>query len=1019
MIFINYRIKDSKSEAIFLERDLKRIFGETLVFRDKTGIEGGDRWREVILQNVTDCCVMLVLIGTAWEDAKFESGKQKKRLRLEDPEDWVRLEISTALAQKKIVIPILLDGTPMPDREWLESFQLEGLSDAQGTQFRIDDHEHDFGKLVTLLRKKCPQLPQEDLPANPQLPLTPTTISRAYSNWLIKQCADIVPFAMEPTQGLSVSLQEVYVPLLTNPPFDPQRGISPKSGIGTGETLPDAPPSLAPESDENQKPQLLLSLLGTNSLYVSGDPGTGKTTFCRWLAWLTMTGEEPKFTVEDPEFHETLPDSLRGKLPVLVRLRELGHQLPQVRLDSDGQQPNRPPLAGTRRWCEAALQDWVTQAAPGGLSWNDIASHLAAGSLLLILDGVDELPLSGGPEWKGSSPRELFLEALYDATPAWIQLGNRILITSRPYGLEPDQVRQLERAGIPEARLVSLPEGLQKLLATRWFVALPKTSTDGRKTAEAMLEEARGLSEDLAVMMANPLLLTAICVIYSSGKVLPQDRHHLYDRIIDTALYSRFRRDKTRIAQVRGRLAAIALGMHSGEPIEPGRKSPAREVHYTELDQILADFIENNPETESGGMGVVSAREELLNNSGLLLSTRSKFAAFSHWSFQEFLAAERMTTLCHANEDRLFEQICQRSPLTGWRPTLLFLFDRRVSQLGWQSGTPLLKRMVGEIEQKSLANSLGLATCAADALGILLDLKLQLQEELLAPFRQICLAAIDQGIELKARVDLARALGRIGDPRIATDLRDRANWVQEPPTWVTVDAEMYPIGDAKILGDGKNQYSLKAATYSVDQPFLLSRFPVTNQQFEAFIQAGGYQNPAYWIDTAGDRSSWEWRESENIVGPRLSGHRKWAGPTQPVVGVSWFEAMAYCRWAHCRFPTEREWEAAARGPKGWQYPWGDVWREGICNTAEAQFSATTPVGTFKDSQSSCGAYDMAGNVWEWCEDLWNPEDQNRVVRGGSWYYNSGVARSAFRDWLRPVSRIYDVGFRVVALRLDS
>ena len=71
MIFINYRIKDSKSEAIFLERDLKRIFGETLVFRDKTGIEGGDRWREVILQNVTDCCVMLVLIGTAWEDAKF------------------------------------------------------------------------------------------------------------------------------------------------------------------------------------------------------------------------------------------------------------------------------------------------------------------------------------------------------------------------------------------------------------------------------------------------------------------------------------------------------------------------------------------------------------------------------------------------------------------------------------------------------------------------------------------------------------------------------------------------------------------------------------------------------------------------------------------------------------------------------------------------------------------------------------------------------------------------------------
>ena len=326
--------------------------------------------------------------------------------------------------------------------------------------------------------------------------------------------------------------------------------------------------------------------------------------------------------------------------------------------------------------------------------------------------------------------------------------------------------------------------------------------------------------------------------------------------------------------------------------------------------------------------------------------------------------------------------------------------------------------MVGEIEQKSLMNSLGLATCAADALGILLDLKLQLQEELLAPFRQICLAAIDQGIELKPRVDLARALGRIGDPRIATDLHNPENWVQEPSTWVTVEAGMYPIGDAKILADGKNQFHLKAATYSVDQPFLLSRFPVTNQQFEAFIQAGGYQNPAYWIDTAGDRSSWEWRESGNIVGPRLSGHRKWAGPTQPVVGVSWFEAMAYCRWAHCRLPTELEWEAAARGPEGWQYPWGDVYREGICNTIEAQFGATTPVGTFEESLSSCGAYDMAGNVWEWCEDLWNPEDQDRVVRGGSWDNVSRGARLDFRAMFRPVNRGNYVGFRVVALRQD-
>jgi len=197
---------------------------------------------------------------------------------------------------------------------------------------------------------------------------------------------------------------------------------------------------------------------------------------------------------------------------------------------------------------------------------------------------------------------------------------------------------------------------------------------------------------------------------------------------------------------------------------------------------------------------------------------------------------------------------------------------------------------------------------------------------------------------------------------------------------------------------------------------LLSRFLVTNQQFEAFIQAGGYQNPAYWIDTAGDRSSWEWRVTKNIVGPRFSNRVKWAGPTQPVVGVSWFEAMAYCRWAHCCLPTEREWEASARGPKGLQYPWGEVWRKGICNTFETQFGATTPVGTFKDSQSLCGAYDIAGNVWGWCNELSDLAAQFRVVRGGTWNSDSWYARYVFRYGGRPDLRIYIVGFRVISLR---
>ena len=1005
MIFINYRKSDSTPVATVLEIELKRAFGDDAVFRDESGIEGGDHWRTVLSQKVDACRAMLVLIGKGWQEAKVEKGKRQGFLRLGEPEDFVRLEIASALKADKIVIPIFIDGTQMPDREWLENFELQGLSDVQGNALRYEDFKLHLGKLVSLLREKAPDLPHPSIPPVLGTPTKPTEISRSYIEWLTKQCADITPFAMEPAQGLSVCLQDVYVPPLTSRRFDRMMdGMLPDSTTRKrGKRKPKQPVEPKEDGDE-AKPQLLLSVLGESSLYVSGDPGTGKTTFCRWIGWLAATGKAPQFRVDDPEYHETLPGTLCGKLPVLVRLREIGEFL------VDKSAASKPlPL-------QSALNKWVTGTKPGGLSWNDVKSHLDHGSLLLILDGVDEVPLSSGDDAGGPSPRELFLSALSNAAPEWIKLGNRILITSRPYGLEPDQVRQLEKAGLPEARLEPLPEALQDLLATRWFVALEKTLDEGRDVSTAMLKQARGLSEDVARMTANPLLLTAICVIYSSGKELPQDRHHLYDRIVDTALYSRFPRDKNLITKVRGRLAAIALGMHTGHPIEPGRKSPAREVHHVELDAILSDYIKANPETESEVMLVEGAREELLNRSGLLLSSRSQHAAFSHWSFQEFLAAERMTTICHANEDQLFKQICDWSSLAGWRPTLSFLFDRRVAQLGWQSGTPLIKRAVAEIEKRSLAKSLGLACCAADAVGLLLDLKLNLQGELLAPFRKVCLAAIEQEVELKPRIDLAKALGRIGDSRVANDIRN----TDDKNIWVTVQPGEYPLGDAglqeemrKELGDAN--FALTPGLAKIAKPFRLSRFPVTNGQFAVFLSEKGYENKSFWDD-----EGWKWLQENKICEPACWQDPKWNGFTQPVVGVSWYEANAFCRWAKCRLPTEQEWEAAARGTKGTIYPWGNEWEEGICNTDEIQLRGTTPVGSFPRSIAACGAHDMAGNVWEWCADWWdNKKKTSRVVRGGSWGYDSRLARSAIRNGSTPDNRLNNIGFRVVSLRQDS
>ena len=134
--------------------------------------------------------------------------------------------------------------------------------------------------------------------------------------------------------------------------------------------------------------------------------------------------------------------------------------------------------------------------------------------------------------------------------------------------------------------------------------------------------------------------------------------------------------------------------------------------------------------------------------------------------------------------------------------------------------------------------------------------------------------------------------------------------------------------------------------------------------------------------------------------------------------VDWFEAAAFCKWAGGRLPSDKEWEAAARGPEGDQYPWGNDWEDGLCNTDEAGLGVTSPVGLFPRSrQAEFGIEDLAGNVWEWCASLYDPSDKDRpdtrVLRGGSWDRRQDFARSAYRLWSSPRFRSYAVGFRVV------
>ncbi|MDE3091516.1 MAG: SUMF1/EgtB/PvdO family nonheme iron enzyme, partial [Chloroflexota bacterium] len=146
--------------------------------------------------------------------------------------------------------------------------------------------------------------------------------------------------------------------------------------------------------------------------------------------------------------------------------------------------------------------------------------------------------------------------------------------------------------------------------------------------------------------------------------------------------------------------------------------------------------------------------------------------------------------------------------------------------------------------------------------------------------------------------------------------------------------------------------------------FRIGKYPVTNAEYREFIDAEGYLRQEWWTEMG-----WRWLESRPQTAPGFWDDPRFHGDRQPVVGVSWYEAVAYSRWLsemHARvfrLPTEAEWEKAARGADdARRFPWGDRFEPERTNTAEAGVGATTPVDAFPRGASPYGVFDLVGNV---------------------------------------------------------
>jgi formylglycine-generating enzyme required for sulfatase activity len=281
----------------------------------------------------------------------------------------------------------------------------------------------------------------------------------------------------------------------------------------------------------------------------------------------------------------------------------------------------------------------------------------------------------------------------------------------------------------------------------------------------------------------------------------------------------------------------------------------------------------------------------------------------------------------------------------------------------------------------------------------------------------------------RERARAGQALARAGDPRRGVGLREDG---LPDIVWCEVPAGLFLMGstdeDGMAYSREKPQHE-----YEIEQPYAISRYPVTNAQYAAFVQAGGYGERRYWTE-----AGWVWREEENITGPEEYG-TPYNLPNHPAVGVSWYESEAFCLWLteelrregglaefqEITLPTEPQWEKAARSGDGRIYPWGAEPDPEKANYDDTGIGSTSAVGCFPGGASPYGVEELSGNVWEWCRTKWESDYRacendstlegaaRRVVRGGAFNSPEHLVRCASRYGPYPYGRHFDYGFRVV------
>lgn len=785
--------------------------------------------------------------------------------------------------------------------------------------------------------------------------------------------------------------------------------------------------------------QLFRQILATEAaeqhsrLVLLGDPGCGKSTFICHLAWALAQRGLDQDGQSVPLFG--WPDDKRY-LPLLLPLRALVD-----RVAVDGAQP---AVIVTALGAELATQYSVREAEAL------VEQALHSGAALVLFDGLDEVPI------EGKSSRRTVLRAIREF--ARLYRDTRVILTCRARAFDESLRTEL---GWHVETLAPFTLSQIRYFVEAWDTELATAGQIIHRQVKPTRAKLIGVITDsrhihLRAMAENPLLLTLMALVFYDQGELPRDRPQLYERILDLLLDQwDTMRDGQGLADTIGLPFLNSTDIHrqidqlsyQAHLKALSRDSRGRLARSEVRDVLESFFLDSGISDDAAAAVAVRCLGYISERSELIVPDDKDSFAFASLTMQEYCAGRYIAL----GSDDPVTLIMRRRMDDRWREPILlglgaaqksnpFLIDRVLSDLiDWQENEAD-KDIDDWLDDLLLADEIGqdrgweyLQVLHVNVRRIQRDLKRGIATCLAHP------RALDRQIQA------AETLGRLGDPRIPATIsawyaelaRRNETFGQPEGYWCYVPPGDYHIGDWEKRG---------AADIPL-QAYWITRFPITVAQFAPFVAAGygDEDETERWWTPEGKK----WKRKETVSRPHYWQQPPYNGSNQPVIGVTWYEAMAYCAWLSeqlrgalpegyvVRLPTEAEWEAAAscnaNGERRF-YPWGEhepTTERAIFDTSNR--GRPVPVGCCPAGMASCGALDMAGNVWEWtlsrhqqypnasqaeaedfARDAWDVP-----LRGGAWYSDKKSLGSGARDRLYPLGQNAGAGFRVVlAPRFD-